>query len=133
MEDVDELVWLLGAATEGCPSLDRKIALAVIYPGAYVIGGLGAPNSVGRIDGDPRWHKVHVPSFTTSLDAAEQLIPEGWCWSAGRQNVSNYEGPMAFAWKPSIREAVVARAANPAIALCIACLRARAVVTATVP
>ena len=70
------------------------------------------------------------PRYTTSLDAAAALVPEGFLWS-----VASYRGDD---WKPGLFCADCApddpsaellcetKAATPALALCAAALRARA-------
>lgn len=65
-----------------------------------------------------------LPMFTTSLDNALTLVPEGWCWEI-------YSDGIALLWKQppepsSIRRTVTApRCATPARALIAACIKAR--------
>ena len=109
------LLARLEAASEGSRALDELIAQAV-YPEL----GFGTK-------GDNKWymHDVHVriEDYTTSLDAALTLVPEGWAWDL-------------MAWPDEPSEAAICKpgsphlgrwkAATPALALVIACLRARA-------
>ena len=64
-----------------------------------------------------------LPHFTSSLDAAMQLVLEGSYWSCGRDR----EG--AFAWVSRGETRAIVKfysAATPALALLAACLKARA-------
>ena len=98
MRDLPSLIATLEAATEGSAELDRAICRA--------------------ISGDEtQWHK-----YTRSLDAAMTLVPEGWFAlidTRGRADV-RYAPIDQSGYR---RE--VADAATPALALCIAALRAR--------
>lgn len=67
------------------------------------------------------------PLYTACLDEAMMLVPEGWCWMAGRRDypmarayVNNGELHMSgkCKWFESTAPA-------PALALCIAALKAR--------
>ena len=78
-------------------------------------------------DEGKEWRSAHLPYFTASLDAALTLVPEGYRWLVGN------------AWKdkhgscPAMATVALAgdygtrptSAATPAIALCIAALKAR--------
>ena len=105
------IIARLEAATEGSRELDAAIIRAVF----------------GYADDAPLWHGLH---YTTSLDSALTLVPSGWNWlvrdgnTARRDsrcfaNVTQFdalnEGPAHPTWHLS-----------PALALCIAALRARA-------
>lgn len=81
-------------------------------------------------NGDPRWKP-----YTQSIDAAVTLVPDGWAWFAQWIGGEFSEGD-ARLWIPSqrtrglLKENFDARScANPAIALCIAALRARLITT----
>lgn len=71
------------------------------------------------------------PAYTTSLDAAVTLVPEGWAWLVEWIGKPFTEG-MARLWIPGSRtqglriETVMATAKTPALALCAAALRALA-------
>jgi len=81
-------------------------------------------------------HGEDLPHYTASIDAALTLVPEGWQWQistrapephAGRAYVHNGELQMTgagMARNPAYRAAETT-APTPAIALCIAALRAR--------
>lgn len=74
-----------------------------------------------------------VPFFTASIDAALTLVPEGYCWLSrshdGSKNLAgNGSGAGGFANVHANRDDAIfftAFAATPAIALCIAALKAR--------
>ena len=133
------------AAEAGSRELDREIAKSQgwhrVEPrftknkhGAWI-----APEDFTGVysDGSPILDSLHgttmhrdVPIFTTSLDAAMSLVPEGWqvtidcmpemreppsceveCWSIGKDH------------RDTMRR--IGRAATPALALCAAALKAR--------
>lgn len=65
------------------------------------------------------------PRYTASIDAALTLVPEGWEWCA-------YGAGGADVWWPEgLHAQKMTYAASPAVALCIAAIRARAVAKAT--
>lgn len=77
---------------------------------------------------------AHEP-VTASLDAATQLVPEGWRWMAGQREFPHCRayvenGELAFAGagmrRNPKRKWFEVTAATPALALCAAALRARA-------
>lgn len=60
MKQLDELIAMIEAATEGSESLDDAIALYVLNPAKELLGG-------------------HVsPFYTTSIDDATKLIPDAF-------------------------------------------------------
>jgi len=100
---VKDLIAKLEAATEGSRELDREVAKAVygwkrVQPGYY------------------------VPRFTQSLDAALTLVPEGWEWFKPQNNYQS-DKPRIEIFGPIDYQ--VAAAATPALAICIAALKAR--------
>jgi hypothetical protein len=102
-----DLIAKLEAATEGSRELDAEIN------GALFGKRLARPVDVA---GGP-------PQYTTSLDAALSLVPEGYAFSVtdGARNRANV-------WKLSpIKEIPppYSKGATPALALVIAALRAR--------
>ena len=69
----------------------------------------------------------HVPFYTTSLDAALTLVPGGWVWHVqidyelpGRAHL--YNAVPGNKYDPPVR--VQANGATPALALCVAALKA---------
>lgn len=122
-----DLIERLEAATGSSRELDREIA--------EVCGIKWSSDEEGQFGGYglmPRrvW-------FTQSIDAAIQLVPDGWQWmvsnrapepKTGRAYIHNRE--LIFAGIGGMRpnpkhKAAETTAATPAIALCIAALHAR--------
>ena len=100
-----ELIAALEAATEPSWELDAEIARAI-----------GAP-----VYPDLRAHR-----YTSSLDAALTLVPEGWCWAIeGSRRAAVYD-PSADPEPGSFANPIQMRSGfTPAIALCVAALKAR--------
>ena len=75
---------------------------------------------------NPLWH---IPFYTTSLDSALTLVPEGWAWFVEKIGEPFTTGS-ARLWIPAQwtqglpKEQFIQDAATPALALCIAALRA---------
>ena len=120
--ELDAEIWLLVT-----PGATRK-ATPVNHPkGAYVIDE--TREASGRL--------IIIPSYTSSLDAALTLVPEGYKWQVSNRAVSPHTGR---AWinngelqlagvggmsrNPKYRGHETTAATAP-IALCIAALRAR--------
>jgi len=132
---LDELIARLEAASEGSRELDALIHAAVVNPPVMVDGGSWKgdvpaayePMSmvIGRLPGKDLAELTGCPRYTTSLDAAMGLVPEGWYWRGG-----NGDG---FPARPHVWMQVFrgnynehdGRGATVALALCIASLRAR--------
>jgi hypothetical protein len=71
-----------------------------------------------------RWPE-HAKHFTSSLDAALTLVPEGWDWNAGSEKAERV-GNYAQLFRRSANESEEAWfAGSTPLALCIAALRAR--------
>lgn len=67
------------------------------------------------------------PDYTTSIDAAVTLVPEGFAWQVCQENFGRAESWSRDGGRLSATTQVRAdRCATPAIALCIAALKARA-------
>jgi hypothetical protein len=105
---LSNLISRLEAASEGSEELDVAITRA----------------TCGYKPTDPLWHTME---FTRSLDAALTLVPEGYGfvvsdadWKTARASVAWKNTPADF--DAPYRDV---RAATPALALCIASLRAR--------
>lgn len=123
-----KLIAELEAATEGSRELDAKITAAV--KGRVFKKWLGYyyefEGGVGGYGGN----KQDMPLYTTSLDAALTLVPEGMLWQ-----VSTAESEADVIWESSpshYTERAVGESwaadedtFNPALALCIATLKAR--------
>ena len=108
---MSDLLARLEAATEGSSMLDNAI-----YDALW-----GLP----RMGGDYRGHTVPIPPepYTTSIDAALTLLPEGWKWSvdsSGCAWVCPVDADSAYT-----EMIVIGGVTIPALALCIAALKAR--------
>lgn len=115
-----DLIERLERATGPDSELDEAIALV-----------LGWTHQKMRGDAKPYWRKPGVteyymrsivPAYTASLDAALTLVPEGWMW-----DVSSSGCAWIMRNDDSICDSqiVIGGVKSPAIALCIAALRAR--------
>lgn len=131
-----DLITKLEAAETGRYELDAEIAVRTWFP-EYVY-----PNEVMNRKPDSwgeAWIRLtadgfgiggaQLSNYTTSLDAALTLVPEGWGKVVGEDNTG-----MGYAYlAPSLSEPDIPyigtfgwrRAATPALALCIAALKAR--------
>ena len=144
MIDVDKLIERLEKATGPDRELDADIARAI---GWSQIEG----DEVGHWDtwsipsvwvgtGQDRWLSPDgqkfdfMPhTFTASVDEALSLVPEGAVWhlmtdcgNLNRTKVGPQGNPRASIYRADERSLFIqADAATPALALCIACLRAR--------
>ena len=102
------LVERLEEATEGSLELDVEIA-AYLSPGEETAYGFAQKVWLGE-----------QPRYTTSIDAALTLVPEGRVWSIGKRvNAIGYVVSLDNYSKSFT-------AATPALALSIAALKARA-------
>ena len=111
MPDIRAAIEALEKATEGSEKLDVMICRALH----------------GYAADEPLWH---VLPYTRSLDAALTLVPAGWAWFVEQIGKPYSEG-RARLWIPSARtqglqtENINVDCATPALALCLAALRAR--------
>ena len=135
-----DLIARLEAAKEGSRELDACVCEATLNvpmdgdspclwgpaPGAFA-GDVMEMEALGR-----------VQPYTTSIDAALGLVPEGWAWQVGAPSRAPRATPVIRAAVFSDRtgtgmvlpgEFCEAKAHTAPIALCIAALRARAVLT----
>lgn len=149
---MDDLIKRLEEATGPSRELDAEIWLAV-EPGATRDQWSYTHEATGRVchvdeTRDAARRLVLVPSYTSSLDAALTLVPEGFGWNCGMP-LPKY---MARFWASVFREKTAEErqsgnihagsfyqhgpdrgtalkadeySATPALALCIASLRAR--------
>lgn len=124
---LSELIERLERAEAGSRDLDFAIAVAA-QPFRVKVRrdeDIEARYDALPIEGSKSGAFYEVPPFTTSLDAALSLMPEGLAWVVSKQ-----DGNPFAACGPVDRTGWVAwsednRAATPAIALCIAALKAR--------
>lgn len=119
MTDVKELIERLECATSPDRELDEAIAAAIV--GATPQKQAGGRTSYYRGNMGVSIHPIHL--YTASIDAALTLVPRGVYWRIGTANglatcfVSEVAGHRVTSQR-SIN--------NPAIALTIASLKARA-------
>ena len=112
----EELIAALEAATGPDRALDSWIGASVGFDGWTVA------EWQETVDDPVFAHSsiTDVPPYTASIDAALTLVPEGVLWAVGVD-----EDGSGCAELP--RRRLLVHALTPAIALCIAALRARAV------
>ncbi len=122
-----ELISRLKQVTEGSRELDREI---FDIAGTYVLEKRGRDRKewLYKIGGKD-WERIdsyRFPRYTTSIDAALTLVPEGWFWIADNNPMTG--GYARLNAVPDIGETmkeVAGDARTPALALCIAALKAR--------
>ena len=107
-----ELIAALEAAEGPSRDLDIEIHKAL---GHDVILGAGK-HPMNRTGGG------RVPRYTESIDAALSFTPEGWHWRI--ESAGDPYAALSFPQTPWEAAEATALAATPAIALCIANLRA---------
>jgi hypothetical protein len=84
----------------------------------YVISGEGH-----RYYGPGQGYRA--PPYTESIEAAMSLVPEGWCWSVRGGAFTPPSAQLNYLEDDTRAGEVYAEATTPAIALCIAALKAR--------
>lgn len=131
-----ELIKKLEAATEGSRELDADIAFAVGW--TYEKRGRDRKpwwrKPEAERDSDTAssrfWSQYPKEEFTTSIDAALTLVPEGWrvayLWEAVKPEDRPWWGAQLSRDKPYKTMSPVLGKETPALALCIAALKARA-------
>lgn len=134
-----ELIGRLEKATGPDRELDAQIWLAVTP---------GATRKTTHVDHHVRPYDIDetrradgrlivVPEYTASIDAALMLVPEGSAWFIQKYDDGSYEAGIKYdraeqsAWNrtPGFTQQSNAMGMTPALALCIAALRARAQAT----
>ena len=113
---MDDLLKRLEEATEGSRELDAEIGETLgIEPAWY-----GPYGYYDAAKDAPREHE----HYTTSLDAALTLVPEGWDWAiVSDDQASVYRRKKSSGGYEEIFDSPV-EAATPALALCVASLKA---------
>lgn len=129
-----DLIAKLESASEGSRELDAEISLAVEagelvwrqtrYTGEqYPAIKRARENYIGGFAFE------HVPHYTTSLDAALTLVPEGLYWIVGHGKTSPNELPFGAIISTPLphreERGGAEHNASAALALCIASLKAR--------
>ena len=116
----NDLIARLEAATGASRELDAAIAEAVGYIVRYDKADPRGTTPYYQPVPDYSWRPV--PTYTASIDAALTLVPEGWDYTIySRGEVSVHRS------KSGTRTFYDAEAATPALAICIAALKARGV------
>ncbi len=120
-----ELIAKLEAATEGSRELDLEIAMIC---GHDLSSGFTPTFAYHGDTPVYEWSTGETPSYTTSIDAALTLVPEGWYVATIAQWRS---GPGPRIWAATLNAEPGADAgyrhatrSSPALALCIAALKA---------
>ena len=131
MNDLKNLICEIDAAEEGSSDLDCKIWRTLGSPLGRVIRSVRPDMHYICTEGDEV-----VPPYTTSLDAGLTLMPEEWSWrlhfqpwvAATKSQFSELYHVSATPWDGEnllSGRTVNGAAINPALAICIAALRAR--------
>lgn len=134
-KNVTDLIERLEKATGPDRELDGDIAAALkLHPKGWRRGVKEASATASWWSKDDR-DRYDAPPVTKSIDAALTLVLEGWSWNVTGGDLSAEGKPYAcIASKDVIggpepwleeRDVKEATASTPAIALCIAALRAR--------
>lgn len=123
--DIESLIERLAALSGPNGELEAEIWLAVTDGAtrnkwSYVHEATGRECGVDETR-DKFGHLVSVPRFTESIDAAMTLVPEGWIWDLASTGAAWVMPNGAIDG-----QIVIGGVERPAIALCIAALRARA-------
>lgn len=140
MSELAELIARLGNASEGSRELDRAIDLAMNPDAALWSPGWysGGRNEYLRwpdpAPGEAKYRQIY--RYTTSLDAALSLVPEGWSWHVGVFERDHLDKPLVYAEVANDRDGIQSAAkgacrveggaATAPLALCTAALSARA-------
>lgn len=134
---VADLIARLEAAAEGSRELDAHIDAVINGRDVIRVEGdfsLATRHTPGRYWYDSV-HFADAPNYTTSIDAALTLIPEGFAvrdfsiWPGCRPTVrilGTHRERDGLYWHNGTDGRWEAQGATPALALCIAALKARA-------
>ena len=130
MTDLSPLIAKLEAATEGSRELDAEIWLFVT-PGAtrkqssYIHKATQIRcfiDETRQADG----HLIIVPHYTTSIDAALTLVPKSTLWAVGQMEDGPFCRLVILNKDGSYLDgAIESGGSTPALALCVAALKAR--------
>ncbi len=119
---MDALIAALEAATEGSRELDDAVFLAT-HPDQGTTSEDGEYWYAAHLDEDGGpW--MLLPFYTTSLDAALTLVPEGWGWTIEWDSITAVRPPDSEG-DDDLAIWGLTPNGTPALALCIAALKAR--------
>ena len=133
MTDRATLEALLARVLEGTGP-DRELDAEIWIASERGASDLAAPpwrylgGGCWNDDSEPYGHnKVYAPPYTTSLDAALTLVPEGWSWHVALRFWPAPTRATGSVWSESIdgSKLFYVDAATPPRALIAACLKAR--------
>jgi hypothetical protein len=105
--DLPALIARVEAATGADYDIDREIWRAV------------------DPDAAEEYAACETPAYTAGLDAAVALVPSGWGWSVGGWADDGFTNAIAVVSERRKFMRPQVHAATPALALCLAALRAR--------
>lgn len=121
---INDLIAELEASTDGSRELDNAVFLAT------------HPDQGTTSEEDEYWYAAHLdedggpwtllPFYTTSLDAALTLVPDGWGWTINHDAIAAVYAPK-IEGDDDLADWGSAPNGTPALALCIASLKARQV------
>jgi len=120
------LIERIEAAEEGSRELDAEIATDVLgWTFKHITEKGGARWTAWWREFNGKKYRVQLPHYTTSLDDALQLVLEGYVFSISDAT----KKARANVWRLSATNETppdYSKAATPALALCVAALKARA-------
>lgn len=120
---MNQLITRLENAPEGSRELDRLIWTVGLGNTIKTVIEIGGHQHERWIETDGTRWKAEATKFSTSLDAAVQLVPAEFAWSV--QSSGQFPG-QAWLYPPDNTADIQYQAdgATPALALCGACLKA---------
>ncbi len=135
-DDLQRLVERIEGASEASGELDALIRCAVFAkPGSFVrqspINGAWCVYEIGYGGNGRLWEphgltqQQRLGSFTTSIDAAMTLVPEGWEWLRKSPETMTVYRPLDPMESKAWAKHIDGTGATPALALASASLRAR--------
>lgn len=120
------LIDRLEASTEGSRELDAEVFKAIGAPAPFQFMNKLIALEFNDVEQayfarvtDDMQVRYSPPHYTTSIDAAMTLVPEG-----GFAEINTYDNPDCFVWPGAGEECFQGTAATPALALAIAALKA---------
>lgn len=130
---LSELIAKLEQASAPDRELDAEIACAARFP-EHRPARKGDHAGVHGVDPESDWAgHIYVPtgflvaySYTRSIDDAMTLVPEGWNLRIAENDKHWWWAELREGFETSYRRVEIGRSPTPALALCIAALRARA-------